>query len=195
MTDELWESEEQVAEAIGRLIEFWGFKRNMGRIWTVLYLSDAPLPAVAIQSRLSLSAGTVSMTLKGLLHWGVAHRAQVEGERREYYAPERDIWKMVSRVYAEREREEVLHAIDTMNDAIEFTDAKSHSPNEEDRRRAEAQLPRIRELLRLSHTGLGLINALVQSGRVDMSSLIGLTLPDSSAPPPISGSSESGPRE
>ena len=30
---------------VGRLIEFWGFKRNMGRVWAVLYLSPEPLTA------------------------------------------------------------------------------------------------------------------------------------------------------
>ena len=34
-----------VSEAVGRLIEFWGFKRNMGRMWAVLYLEDHPLNA------------------------------------------------------------------------------------------------------------------------------------------------------
>src|SRR5690606_26006771 len=42
---ELWKSELLVSEAVGRLMEFWGFKRNMGRVWTVLYLSVDPLSA------------------------------------------------------------------------------------------------------------------------------------------------------
>src|SRR5690606_20494832 len=41
----MWESELIASDAVGRLMEFWGFKRNMGRIWTVLYLSDDPLSA------------------------------------------------------------------------------------------------------------------------------------------------------
>lgn len=28
----------RVADAIGVLMEFWGFKRPMGRLWTLLYL-------------------------------------------------------------------------------------------------------------------------------------------------------------
>ena len=31
----------EVADAIGALMEFWGFKRVMGRLWTVLYLTGA----------------------------------------------------------------------------------------------------------------------------------------------------------
>ncbi len=32
----------KVADAVGALIEAWGFKRNMGRMWAVLYLEDHP---------------------------------------------------------------------------------------------------------------------------------------------------------
>ena len=52
---ELWPSEKLVSDAIGRLIEFWGFKRNMGRVWAVLYLSETPLTAKDLQERLSLT--------------------------------------------------------------------------------------------------------------------------------------------
>ncbi len=34
-----WQSETLVTDAIGQLMEFWGFKRNMGRVWAMLYLS------------------------------------------------------------------------------------------------------------------------------------------------------------
>ena len=37
-------SERIVTETVGRLIEFWGFKRNLGRVWALLYLSEEPLP-------------------------------------------------------------------------------------------------------------------------------------------------------
>ena len=63
---ELWPSEKLVSDAIGRLIEFWGFKRNMGRVWAVLYLSETPLTARDLQERLSLSVGAVSMTVSAL---------------------------------------------------------------------------------------------------------------------------------
>ena len=54
-----------VADAVGGLMEFWGFKRNMGRMWTVLYLAPDPLSAADLCERLSLSTGAVSMTAEG----------------------------------------------------------------------------------------------------------------------------------
>ena len=56
----LWPSEAAVSDVIGRLIEFWGFKRNMGRVWTVLYLSPEPLSAEDLRQALSLSSGAAT---------------------------------------------------------------------------------------------------------------------------------------
>ena len=50
----LWPSEAAVSDVVGRLIEFWGFKRNMGRIWSVLYLSPEPLSALRVYLRPAL---------------------------------------------------------------------------------------------------------------------------------------------
>src|SRR3569623_1339897 len=73
----------KVADAGGALIESWGFKRNMGRMWTVLYLEDHPLTAADLGARLGLSPGAVSMLLAALLQWGALKKAWVVGERRE----------------------------------------------------------------------------------------------------------------
>lgn len=93
----------QVADAVGALMEFWGFKRAMGRMWTILYLSEEPLSAQTLGERLSMSAGAVSMTLQELQKWGAVRKTWRPGERRDYYEPETSIWKMVSRVFRQRE--------------------------------------------------------------------------------------------
>lgn len=93
----------QIADAVGGLMEAWGFKRNMGRLWTILYLEDRPLSAPEICERLALSTGAVSMLLTELGQWGAARKTWVVGERREHYEAETSIWKMVSRVFRERE--------------------------------------------------------------------------------------------
>src|SRR5262245_7928343 len=93
----------KVADAIGALIEGWGFKRNMGRMWAVLYLEDHPLSAAELGERLGLSTGAVSMLLAELMQWGIVKKAWVVGERREFYEPETAIRKVVLRVVLERE--------------------------------------------------------------------------------------------
>jgi len=172
--EELWQSEVLVSDSIGRLIEFWGFKRNMGRLWSILYLSDRPLSAPEIQDRLQLSSGAVSMTLNELTRWGVVKKVWIQGERRDHYAAEGNFWKMISRVFNERERVEVLDAIDIMEDAIRFLNDKAKEP--EDRRRAQLQEERIRELLDLARLGKQLLDALIKDAKVDGSPLMNVLL-------------------
>lgn len=93
----------RIADAVGALMESWGFKRNMGRLWALLYLENAPLSAADIGERLELSSGSVSMLLTELQQWSVVKKTWVPGERRDYYEAETNIWKPVSRVFRERE--------------------------------------------------------------------------------------------
>ena len=72
-------------DTCGRIAEFWGFTRTMGRAFGLLYLSPEPLTQVEIQRRLRISAGNASMTLAALMRWGVVQKVWVRGQRREHY--------------------------------------------------------------------------------------------------------------
>ena len=62
--------EASVSDVIGRLMEFWGFKRNMGRVWAVLYLSSEPQSAEDLRQMLKLSSGAVVHDAFGARHAG-----------------------------------------------------------------------------------------------------------------------------
>jgi len=104
LKDPVHEAELLAADAIGDIIEHWGFRKGLGRVWTVLFLAAEPQPAAAIGERLSMSAGAVSMALTELQRWGVVHRVWRPGERREFFEAETDFWRMISKVFDERER-------------------------------------------------------------------------------------------
>ena len=63
-----------VADAVGNFIEFWGFKRNHGRVWALLYLEGRAMTASEIQDALDLSKGAVSMITREIERWGVSRR-------------------------------------------------------------------------------------------------------------------------
>ncbi len=102
--DPIHEAELLAADAIGDVIEHWGFRKGLGRLWTVLFIAGEPLPAQAIGERLTMSAGAVSMSLTELQRWGVVHRVSRPGERKEFFEAETDFWRMISKVFDERER-------------------------------------------------------------------------------------------
>lgn len=150
----------RVADAVGALIEGWGFKRNMGRMWAVLYLEDHPLTAADLGERLGLSTGAVSMLLTELLQWGIVKKAWVVGERREHYEAETSIWKMVSRVFRERE----LNWIKTALDAFEQA-ARELGGVRDARRKLIAD--RIAGLVQLAQVGAHLLEAVLEGESID----------------------------
>ncbi len=54
---------------------FWGFTRTQGRIYGLLFITPQALSHGEIQKRLDISAGSTSMTISSLLHWGVLRRS------------------------------------------------------------------------------------------------------------------------
>jgi len=162
-----------VSDTIGRLIEFWGFKRNMGRVWAMLYLSDVPLSSKELRERLKLSSGAVSMTLTELSRWGVVRKVWIQGARRDHFTAEGNLWKMVSRVIRERELTEITDAIASLEDAIRMLDEASRGGGDAaTRAQAVAQRARVRRLLELARLGRSLVEALVSSGRIDAAPLV-----------------------
>lgn len=166
----LWESERIASDSIGRLMELWGFKRNMGRVWTVLYLADRALTASELRDRLQLSSGAVSMTLSELGRWGVVRKLWVQGDRRDFFEAEANVWKMISRVIRERERSEITRAIEAFEDALRALDRKVEdgqatlaSP------RVRVQRERLQRLLELARLGSSMLDALIRSARLDVS--------------------------
>jgi HTH-type transcriptional regulator, glycine betaine synthesis regulator len=163
---ELWQSERIVSDAIGRLMVLWGFKRNMGRVWTLLYLSDEPLPAHVLRERLQLSAGAISMTLSELARWGVVRKVFRQGDRHDYFEAESSLWKMISRVLREREKAEVVLAIEALEDALA---ALARREDDASSARVRVQNERIQQLLELARLGRSMLDAVIDNARLDAS--------------------------
>ncbi len=115
--DKSREAELQVADQVGRLMEFWGFKRVHGRVWTILFLAPEPLPSAEIRRRLSISAGAASMALAELRRWGAVREAPARG-RAVHYEPETNIWRLISRVMQDRERRILDESLETFERAL-----------------------------------------------------------------------------
>ena len=118
-TSALRRAEQRAADAVGALLELWGFKRQMGRVWTVLFLSERPLTAAEACERLGISTGLLSMTLAELRAWGAVRTVTVPGERRERYEAEVQVWRMVLRVLGSRERGALDEALRAFEGALE----------------------------------------------------------------------------
>lgn len=101
-------------EAVGSVMELWGFKRVHGMVWMCVYLHGRGLGAGEIKDALGISSGLVSMTVHDLEHWGVIHRRQAVGTRRELYEAEANIWRPIMKVLREREYRRTGEALETL---------------------------------------------------------------------------------
>jgi DNA-binding transcriptional regulator GbsR (MarR family) len=174
------DAETEIVETLGRLIEFWGFKRALGRVWALLYLAPRPLSAQEISERLAMSSGAVSMALNELQLWGVVSRVHKPADRKEYFSAEEDIWKMVTRVLSDRELREVEHAHDCFSRA-ETTlrersqDAKHNKASAQDLADVEFQRTRVAHLRKVSAAARTLLETLILTSKLDASPLRLLT--------------------
>lgn len=160
-----------VADTVGGLMEFWGFKRSMGRLWTFLYTSPEPRSAQEIGDALAMSAGAVSMTLQELLKWGTIRKVWRPGERRDFYAAETEVWRLVSRVFRDRELVMVRDARRTFADADGALARDAERRPREVATRRQFERGRIRELEKLAEVGERILRAFVEGERVDASPL------------------------
>lgn len=129
-------------------------------MWTVLYLTPQPLSAQELGETLTMSAGAVSMTLQELTKWGVVKKAWRPGERRDYYEPERSIWKMVSRVFRERELQQVRAIIETFEEALSEV-AKALGAHPEESARLKFVTERLESLVNLARVGEKILRAIL----------------------------------
>ncbi len=116
-----WEA--RAVHAVGSVIEFWGFKRNQGRVWALLYLRGQPLTAAEIQRELGLSKGAVSIITRELEQWNVLRR--IRGGRSWRFEAEQDLLTMVRRVLESREQpllQGVLHDLADADQAARAAD-------------------------------------------------------------------------
>jgi hypothetical protein len=89
---------------------------------------------------------------------------------------------MISRVLSEREKAEIVNAIESCEEALRFLETKTRSHDASERTRAEHQLERIRGLYDLARLGKKLLDALLDTAKLDAEPLTRLWLGSSRRP-------------
>jgi DNA-binding transcriptional regulator GbsR (MarR family) len=93
-----------LAEQIGHFIEYWGFKKIHGQIWTHLYLSPSPLSAQDIISRLKVSKALVSLSMKDLLHYKLILQTEESvNKKNKFYTANPEVFSVIRGVLETRE--------------------------------------------------------------------------------------------
>ncbi len=151
-----------VADAVGDVIEHWGFRKALGRVWSVLYLRAEPMTATDLGEVLQMSAGGLSTTLTELQRWNVVRRVSRLGERKEFFEAETNLWRMISKVVSERERFVIRSVRERLERAQNLLSAGRDSAT-------RARRGRIGQLLSVAQTAETVAEKFVQSQRADFS--------------------------
>jgi DNA-binding transcriptional regulator GbsR (MarR family) len=92
----------------GMMARAWGINATMGELFALLYITAEAWTAEDLRRWLRVSRGNVSMNLRELLAWGVVHKVHQQGERRELFRAESDVWTLFRRILSERKRRELV---------------------------------------------------------------------------------------
>ena len=157
------EAELLAADAIGDIIEHWGFRKVLGRVWTVLFIGAEAMPAAEIGERLSMSAGATSMALTELQRWGVVKRVWKPGERKEFFEAETDFWRMISKVFNERERLLAVSVRERLERSAKLLREAPTGPL------AKTRIDRVERLLSFVLVAEAALDGFIKSRRVDFS--------------------------
>ena len=96
----------RLAEKVGTFIEYWGFKRIHGMIWTHLYLSPRPVSAQELIARLKVSKALISLTMKDLMHYGLVLQTEESlNKKNKFYVANPDVFSAIRQVLVTREQE------------------------------------------------------------------------------------------
>ncbi len=104
---ELNEAKDKFINAWGTLGSNWGINRTMAQVHALLMISPDPLSAEDIMEQLKISRGNANMNIRALIDWGLVEKTHIQGERKEYFSAEKDIWEVFKQVAKERRKREV----------------------------------------------------------------------------------------
>ncbi len=103
----LLEAKQQFISSWGAFGTHWGINRTMAQIHALLLVSADPMTQDDIMEELDISRGNTNMNIRELINWGLAERVILQGERKEFFIAEKDIWKVVKQIVKERKKREL----------------------------------------------------------------------------------------
>ena len=134
-------------DVVGQVSEAWGFKRVLGAVWTLLYLSPQAACAKDICKALGISPALVSITLQDLLKQGVVSKKANMNSRRDYFVSRQNLWGMVEKLSVKKTPKAGKWKLKGIEDALNALNKESDmSPDLKSRRTCQFQKVRIEEI-------------------------------------------------
>ncbi len=104
---EFIEGKQKFIESWGKMASDWGINRTMAQVHALLLIAHEPLTADQVMEELSISRGNANMNIRALMDWGLVHKQLRQGERKEYFWAEKDMWTVVRQIIVNRKKKEL----------------------------------------------------------------------------------------
>ena len=150
--------EREVIDLFVRLADLLGLPRSIGELYGALCIAPRPLHMEALRARLNLSKGATSQGLRLLRGFGAVRVTYLPGDRRDYFAAETELRKLVGGFLREQVQPHLRSGVDRLDvigrlvhdvpaaDRAVVTERVQRL--EQWRRRAETLLPVMMKLIR-----------------------------------------------
>ncbi len=99
----------------------WGINRTMAQIHALLLAEDEPMTTDEVMERLQVSRGNANMNLRELIGWGLISREIKQGDRKEYFVADKNIWRVAQRIAQERKKRELDPMMNCLNEILKET--------------------------------------------------------------------------
>ncbi len=110
------EAKQKFIEHWGILATQWGINRTMAQVHALLLIADKNLSTDDIMEQLTISRGNVNMNVRELMDWNLVRKVITPGDRKEYFAAEKDIWKVAMNIMEQRKKRELDPMVKLLNE-------------------------------------------------------------------------------
>jgi len=118
---------EQFVQLWGEMASAWGINKTMAQIHALLYAERDPLNTDMIMKVLGVSRGNVNMNLRNLMQWQLIEKVAIEGNRKDYYTAEKDVWNIVAILIEERQQREIAPIHQSLEECLKMFEQESAS--------------------------------------------------------------------
>ncbi len=149
---------------VGQFMEYWGFKRIHGRIWTHLFTSKLPLDSIELMARLKVSKGLMSLAIRDLLDYGVIKTDHVGRHGSAFYIANPDLMTVISNVLKKRELKMLSDAKKASENLMKIKPEKLKGFN--------LDIEKIQSVLELTNSGQLLLQMFLEQDQSQATSLM-----------------------
>lgn len=153
---------DNLANEIGDIICYWGFKKIHGRLWTHIYLSEEPLDAGQLMQRLKVSKALISLSINDLLRQEVIIESAKSARGTQTYVANPNVLNVIQNVLRRREQKMLARTEASAKQLRELNAASLHE--------AHLQPTRLVSLTTMIDQAMAALNGLLDLKPVDFQS-------------------------